>query len=74
MALLILTKDWDSFEYCLRKNDVIPDKNESDSLKKCLQDRPYSKFILKCCNLLYFLLIFVDQLVNICYSASCIAR
>ena len=33
---------------CLRENDVIPDKNERDRLKKCLQDRPYSKLILKC--------------------------
>ena len=33
---------------CLRENDVIHDKNERDRLKKCLQDRPYSKLILKC--------------------------
>ena len=31
-----------------RENDVIPDKSERDRLKKCLQDRPYSKLILKC--------------------------
>ena len=37
-----------AFEDCLRENDVIPDKNERDRLKKCLQDRPYSKLILKC--------------------------
>ena len=43
-----LTKDRDSFEDCLRENDVIPDKSEGDRLKKCLQDRPYSKLILKC--------------------------
>ena len=48
MALLILYKDWDSFEDCLRKNDVIPDKDERNRLKKCLRDRPYSKLILKC--------------------------
>ena len=61
---LFFTKDWDTFEDCLRENDIIPDKNERDRLKKCLQDRPYSKLILKmlsaywllfvlsCCNLL----------------------
>ena len=43
-----LQKDRDNFEDCLRENDVIPDKNERDRLKKCLQDRPYSKLILKC--------------------------
>ena len=48
MAMLILTKDSDSFEDCLRENDVIPDKDERDRLKKFLQDRPYSKLILKC--------------------------
>ena len=49
MALcLFFTKDRDSFEDCLRENDVIPDKNERDRLKKCLQGRPYSKLILKC--------------------------
>ena len=48
MALLILNKSRDSFEDCLRENDVIPDKNERDRLKKCLLDRPYSKLILKC--------------------------
>ena len=45
---LFFTKDRDSFEDCLRENDVIPDKSERDMLKKCLQDRPYSKLILKC--------------------------
>ena len=45
---LFFTKDRDSFEDFLRENDVIPDKNERDRLKKCLQDRPYSKLILKC--------------------------
>ena len=33
---LFFTKDRDSFEGCLRENDVIPDKNERDRLKKCL--------------------------------------
>ena len=42
---LFFTKDRDSFEDCLRENDVIPDKNERNRLKKCLQDRPYSKLI-----------------------------
>ena len=45
---LFFTKDPDSFENCLRENDVILDKNERDRLKKCLQDRPHSKLILKC--------------------------
>ena len=45
---LFFTKDRDSFEDCLRENDVIHDKNERDRLKKCLQDRPYSEPILKC--------------------------
>ena len=39
---LFFPQDWDSFEDCLRENDVIPDKNERDRLKKCLQDRLYS--------------------------------
>ena len=33
MALLFFTKDRDSFEDCLRENDVIPDKKERDRLK-----------------------------------------
>ena len=45
---LMFTKDRDSFEDRLRENDVIPDKDERNRLKKCLQDRPYSKLILKC--------------------------
>ena len=45
---LFLTKDRDSFENCLRENDVVLDKNERSRLKKCLHDRPYSKLILKC--------------------------
>ena len=42
------TKDRDSFEDCLRENDVVPDKNERDRLKKCLQNKLYSELILKC--------------------------
>ena len=34
---LFFTKDRDSFEDCLRENDIIQDKNERDRLKKCLQ-------------------------------------
>ena len=45
---LFFTKDRESFEDCLRENDVVPDKNERDRLKKCLQDKPYPKLILKC--------------------------
>ena len=45
---LFFTKDRDSFADCLRENDVISDKDERNRLKKCLQDRPYSKLILKC--------------------------
>ena len=48
MALSIFTKDRDSVEDCLRENDVSPDKSERDRLKKCIQDGPYSKLILKC--------------------------
>ena len=64
---LFFTKDRDSFEDCLRENDVIHDKNERDRLKKCLQDRPYSKLILKCYQPTGVLF------VVICYSASYIA-
>ena len=45
---LFFTKDRDSFEDCLRENDIVPDKNEKDRLKMCLQDKRYSKLILKC--------------------------
>ena len=34
---LFFTKNRNSFEVCLRENDVIPDKNERDRLKKCLK-------------------------------------
>ena len=34
---LFFTKDRDSFEDCLRENDVISDKDERNRLKKCLQ-------------------------------------
>ena len=30
---LFFTKDRDSFEDCLRENDVVPDKNQRDRLK-----------------------------------------
>ena len=43
---LFFTKDRDSFEDCLRKNDVIPDKNERDRLKKCLQDLSFVTLIV----------------------------
>ena len=43
---LFFTKDRDSFEDCLRENDVISDKDKRNRLKKCLQDRPYSRLIL----------------------------
>ena len=33
MALLIFTKDRDSFEDCLRENDIIHDKDERNRLK-----------------------------------------
>ena len=35
---LFFMKDRDSFEDCLRENDVVPDKNKRDRLKKCLQN------------------------------------
>ena len=38
---LFFTKDRNSFEDCLRENDVVPDKNERDRLKKCLQNKLY---------------------------------
>ena len=38
MTLLILYKDLDSFEDCLRENDIVPHKNERNRLKKFLQD------------------------------------
>ena len=33
---LFFTKDRDSFEDCLRENDVIPSKSKRDRLKKCV--------------------------------------
>ena len=44
---LFFTKDRDSFDDCLRENDVVLDRNERDRLKKCLQDKLYSKITLK---------------------------
>ena len=57
---LFFTKDQDSFEDCLRENDVVLDKNDKDRLIKCLQNKLRSRLILKCyhplaiicCNLL----------------------
>ena len=58
--LMQVMKQWHQFlkiNFAERENDVIPDKNERDRLKKCLQDRPYSKLILKCYQLTgYYLL------------------
>ena len=45
MFCLFFTKDRDGFEDCLKENDIIPDKNERDRLKKCLQDRPCCEMI-----------------------------
>ena len=45
---LFFTKERDSFEDRLRENDVVPDKNERDRLKKRLQNKLFSKLILKC--------------------------
>ena len=45
---LFFTTDRDTFEDCLRENYVIPNKSKRDRFKKCLQDRPYSKLLLKC--------------------------
>ena len=33
---LFFTKDQDSFEDCLRNNDIVPHKNKKDRLRKCL--------------------------------------
>ena len=42
---LFFTKDRDSFEDCLRENDVIPDKNERDRSKNvCKTDHILSSF------------------------------
>ena len=59
---LLFTEDRDGFKDCLRENDVIPEKNERDRLKKCLQYRPYSKLILKCYQPTGF------HLLSICYN------
>ena len=44
---LFFIKDRDSFEDCLKENDIAPDENERNRLKKCLQNKLYSKLILK---------------------------
>ena len=54
---LFFTKDCDSFEDCLRENYVIANKNDRDRLKKCLQDRLYSKLIPKCYQPTYYYLL-----------------
>ena len=42
---LFFTKSRDCFEDCLRENDVVPDENERDRLKQCLQNKLYPKLI-----------------------------
>ena len=44
---LFFKKDRDSFKDCLRENDVVPNEEERDRLKKCLQNELYSKLIPK---------------------------
>ena len=44
---LFHTKDRDSFEDCLRENDVIPTKTERDKIKAMLAEKKHSKLILK---------------------------
>ena len=56
---LFFTKDRDSFEDCLRENDVIPDKSERDR-------NAINPLAIICYK-------FVDQLVNIYCSACRIA-
>ena len=66
---LFFTKGRDSFEDCLKENNVVSDKDKRNRLKKCLQDRPYSKLILKCYQPTgYHLLSLVIQLATICLS------
>ena len=69
--MFIFYKRWDSFEDCLRENDVIPDKSERDRLKKYLQDRPYSKAYLEMLSSYWLsfvisLLQFAITFANIC--------
>lgn len=40
-------KDRDSFEDCLRENDVIPTREERDALRKQLSKKKHAKLILK---------------------------
>ena len=61
---LFFTKDRDSFEECLRENDVIPDKNER-KLKKCLQiDHILNSFQ----SAISLLAIICYKFVTICYD------
>ena len=60
---LFFTKDRDSFEDCLRENDVIPDKNERDRLKNVFKINHIQSLSSNAISLLAI----------ICYPASCIA-
>ena len=44
---LFYCKDRDSFEDCLRENDVVPTKEERDSLRKLLSETKHAKLLLK---------------------------
>ena len=44
---LFYCKDRDSFETCLRENDVVESKEQRDKLKEQLKRTPHSKLILK---------------------------
>ena len=44
---LFHTKDRDSFEDCLRENDVIPTKKERDRIRAMLAEKKHTKLILK---------------------------
>ena len=71
MLCLFFTKDQDSFKDCLRENNIIPDKIERDRFKKHLQNKLYSKLILKMLST-HWLLFVVRYLlfVIICYAAG----
>ena len=62
-SCLFFTKDRDSFEDCLRENDVIPDKNERDRLKNVFKIGHIQSLSRNAIN----------PLAIICYPASCIA-
>ena len=40
-------KDRDSFEECLRENDVIPDREERQAVRRLLAEKRHSKLLLK---------------------------